>query len=68
MVSGGLYTVSMMISEDMEKVSYFLRHGATHSSQSGKGPAIFAIFAERVIALLLLSPFSMGILLLVVTE
>ncbi|MCL5803429.1 MAG: shikimate kinase [Thermoplasmataceae archaeon] len=38
--------ISAINGGDMEKVSYFLRHGATHSSQSGKGPAIFAIFAD----------------------
>lgn len=38
--------ISAINGGDLEKVSFFLRHGATHSSQSGKGPAVFAIFAD----------------------
>jgi shikimate kinase len=38
--------ISAVNGTHMDKVSYFLKHGATHSSQNGKGPAVFAIFAD----------------------
>ncbi|WP_393971167.1 shikimate kinase [Oxyplasma meridianum] len=38
--------ISAINGANMEKVSYFLKHGATHSAQNGKGPAVFAIFAD----------------------
>jgi len=38
--------ISAINGTHMDKVSYFLKHGATHSAQNGKGPAVFAIFAD----------------------
>ena len=38
--------ISAINGTQMDKVSYFLKHGATHSAQNGKGPAVFAIFAD----------------------
>ncbi|WP_084272456.1 shikimate kinase [Picrophilus oshimae] len=46
-MNGNLY--SSIFGSDYDLISYFLNKGASYSSQSGKGPAVYAIFNNNML-------------------